>query len=114
MSIPVLTTLGTVMCPHGGTVKLDTSQSDVEAEGGKVILVSDEHEIVGCPFQIPTPPTTTPQPCTKLRWQVGALATKVNDTAVVTQTAVGLCYSATEIPQGPAVIVNAAAQTKAT
>ena len=111
MTIPVLTTLGTVMCPHGGSVTLSTSQSDAEAEGGKVILVSDEHTIAGCAFTVPGP---KPQPCVKLRWQVGAASTKVNDTAVVTQSSVGLCYSAEEIPQGPAVIVNAAAQTKAT
>ena len=113
MSIPVLTTLGTVMCPHGGTVSLSSSQSDVEAEGGKVILVSDEHTISGCPFQLPTTPPK-PQPCVKLKWEAGATMTKVNDTAVVTQSSVGLCYTAEDIPQGPAVIVNAAAQTKAT
>jgi hypothetical protein len=114
MSIPVLTTLGTVLCPHGGQVTLNTDQSDVEAEGGKVILVSDEHSIAGCAFQIPVGAGTKPQPCTKLRWQVGAMTTTVNGTAVVTQAAVGLCYSAEEIPQGPAVIVSAASQTKAT
>lgn len=111
MSIPVLTTLGTVMCPHGGQVTLNTSQSDVEAEGGKVILVSDEHSIAGCVFATPEP---KPSPCVKLRWQVGAMTTTVNGTAVVTQAAVGLCYSAQDIPQGPAVIVSAASQTKAT
>ncbi len=114
MSIPVLTTLGSVMCPHGGTVTLSTNQSDVEAEGGKVILTSDEHTIAGCPFQVPAGPSTKPQPCVKLRWQVGATLTKVNGIAVVTQSSIGLCYSAEEIPQGPPVIANAAAQTKAT
>lgn len=111
MSLPVLTTLGTVICPHGGQVTLSTSQSDVEAEGGKLILVSDEHAIAGCAFTLPN---GQPQPCVKLKWQMGALATTVQGTAVVTQGAVGLCYSATEIPQGPAMIVNAAARTKAT
>lgn len=114
MSIPVLTTLGTVMCPHGGTVNLSTSQSDAEAEGGKLVLVTDEHTISGCPFQVPAPSGTVPQPCVKCRWQVGATLTMVNDTPVVTQSSVGLCFSATEIPQGPAIIANAAAQTKAT
>ena len=110
MTIPLLTTNGTVMCPHGGTVTLSAGQSDVTAEGGKVITVSDEHSIVGCPFQIPAGPT--PQPCIKLRWQMGATQTKIGDTAAVNQASIGLCYSATEIPQGPAIIVNACAQTK--
>jgi hypothetical protein len=114
MTIPVLTTLGTVMCPHGGQVTLNTSQSDVEAEGGKVILVSDEHSIAGCAFQIPVGAGTKPQPCVKLRWQVGAMMATVNGTAVVNQASVGLCYSAEEIPQGPAIIASAASQTKAT
>lgn len=113
MSIPVLTTNGTVICPHGGSVSLSTSQSDVEAEGGKVILTSDEHSISGCPFQIPAGPSTKPQPCVKVKWVQGTAQAKVNDTAIVNQASVGLCYSAEEIPQGPAVIVNAASQTKA-
>lgn len=111
MGLPVLTTLGTVICPHGGQVSLSTSQTDAEAEGGRLILVSDEHSIAGCAFTLPN---GTPQPCVRLRWQVGALSTTVRGNAVVTQGAVGLCFSATEIPQGPAVIVNAAAQTMAT
>jgi len=110
MTIPVLTTNGTVICPHGGTVSLSSSQSDVEAEGGQVILTSDEHSISGCPFQLP--PTPTPQPCVKLKWVVGAAQATVNGTAIVNQASVGICYSASEIPQGPAVIVNAASQVK--
>jgi len=113
MTIPVLTTNGTVMCPHGGSVSLSTSQSDVEAEGGKVILVSDEHSISGCSFQLPTAPSPTPQPCVKVKWVVGAAQSTVNGTAIVNQASVGLCYSATEIPQGPAIIASAATQTKA-
>jgi hypothetical protein len=113
MTIPVLTTNGTVLCPHGGTVNLSTRQSEVEAEGGKVIMISDEHAISGCPFQIPVGAGTKPQPCVKLKWVMGASQVKVNDTAVINQASVGLCYSAEEIPQGPAVIVTAAAQTKA-
>ena len=111
MTIPVLTTNGVVTCPHGGTVTLSTSQSDAEAEGGKLILTSDEHTIAGCAFTLPGP---KPSPCVKVKWQMGASQVTVNGTAVVNQASVGLCYNAEETPQGPAVIASAATQTKAT
>ena len=111
MASPVLTTLGTVICPHGGQAVLSAGQDKAEAEGGKLILVSDEPSIAGCAFTLPS---GTPQPCVKLKWQVGAMQTTVNGTAVVTQASVGLCYAAGDIPQGPAVVVSAASQTMAT
>ncbi|WP_209425146.1 hypothetical protein [Pararhodobacter sp. SW119] len=114
MSVPILTTNGSVMCPHGGAATLSTSQSDAEADGGRVILTSDEHTIAGCAFQVPVGAGTKPQPCVTLRWQMGATAVKVGGTSVVTQASVGLCYSAEEIPQGPAIIANAGSTARAT
>lgn len=111
MASPVLTTLGTVICPHGGQAVLSAGQDKAEAEGGKLILVSDEPSIAGCAFTLPS---GTPQPCIKVKWQVGAARATVNGTAVVTQSSVGLCLAAGDIPQGPATIAVAAARTFAT
>ena len=109
MTIPFLTTASSVMCPHGGTVSLSTSQSDVQAHGSAVLLESDEHSVAGCPFTTPEP---KPSPCVKVRWQAGAQQCKVNGTGILTQASVGLCYAATETPQGPAVVAYTQSQAK--
>jgi hypothetical protein len=104
MSIPFLTTASTVMCPHGGTVSLSTSQADVTVDGSPVLLESDQHGVSGCPFQVPIGTGTKPQPCTTVRWQLGATQCRVNGTGILTQSSIGMCYSAEQIPQGPAVV----------
>ena len=106
--IPLLTTLSTVQCPHGGQAILTTANTVAQVDGGFLLLQTDEHSVVGCPFTTPVP---KPQPCIKIRWVTGATMTKVNQTPALLQTSTGLCFSAEEIPQGPAVVVQT--QTKA-
>ncbi len=101
--IPLLTTLSTVLCPHGGRATLATSNTVAQVDGGFVLLQSDEHAVVGCPFTIPP---SKPQPCVKIRWVSAAVMTKVNQTPVLLQTSTGLCFSAEGIPQGPAVVAQ--------
>jgi len=71
-----------------------------------MLLLTDTHTVSGCPFQVPAPSGTKPQPCVTVMWQVGATQTKVNSTPVLLQSSVGLCYSAEQIPQGPPSVVN--------
>jgi hypothetical protein len=111
---PILTTASTVMCPHGASVTLTTSNSVAMAEGSPMLLVTDIHTVSGCPFQVPAGPTTKPQPCVTVQWMVGANETKVNGTPVLLQTSVGLCYSAEQIPQGPPNVVNVQQQAMGT
>jgi hypothetical protein len=100
--IPILTTLSTIQCPHGGQVTLFTSNAEAQVDGGYFLLLSDVHIVAGCPF------TVGPkyQPCVTVRWMVGASQTAVHGTPVLLQSSVGLCYSAEQIPQGPPVVVN--------
>ncbi len=109
MSVPVLTTASTLMCPHGGNVSLLTSNSLAMIERAPALLVTDVHTVAGCPFTIPP---GTPSPCVTVRWMVGATQTKVSSTPVLLQTSVGLCYSAAQVPQGPPVVVNVQQQAK--
>lgn len=106
MAAPILTTASTVLCPHGGTVSLSTSNAIAMADSAPMLLLTDIHSVSGCPFQVPAGPTTKPQPCVTVQWQVGATQTKVNSVAVLLQTSTGLCFSAEQIPQGPPSIVN--------
>ena len=112
MASPILTTASTIQCPHGGSVTLSTSNAVAKVEGAPILLLTDTHTVSGCPFQIPIPAGTKPQPCITVLWLVGAMQTNVNNTPVLLQTSTGLCLSAEQIPQGPPTVVNVQQQAK--
>lgn len=114
MATPILTTASTLQCPHGGSVTLQTSNTQALIEQSPALLVTDVDTVSGCPFTVPAGPGTKPQPCVTVRWMVGATQTKVNGTPVLLQNSVGLCYSAEQIPQGPPVVVQTQQQAKGT
>lgn len=98
-----LTTASTVMCPHGGTVILTTANAEATVRGAPILLVSDVHQVAGCPF------TVGPkyQPCLTVEWLTGTvLAKHQGATPFLHQSSQGLCYSAEHIPQGPPVIAQ--------
>lgn len=99
---PILTTLSTLQCPHGGRVVLSTSNSVAQADGGYFLLLSDVHTVTGCPFTV----GPKVQPCVTVEWLVGATQTRVNEVSVLLQNSVGLCFSAEKIPQGPPIVVQ--------
>lgn len=99
--IPLLTTASTVQCPHGGQVLLLSANADARVDGSPVLLLSDQHAIVGCTFA-----PSAPSPCVRVRWQTGGTQTQVAGTPVLLQTSVGICENAAQVPQGPAVIVQ--------
>ena len=101
MGAPILTTSSTLMCPHGGSVNLQTSNVDLKIQDAPALLVTDIHTVAGCPFTLPS---GMPSPCVLVRWSVGATQTNVRGTAVLLQNSVGLCYSAVQVPQGPPLI----------
>ena len=109
MSVPIVTTAATVMCPHGGTVILSTTNAEAQAEGAPMCLVTDIHTVAGCPFTLPGP---VPEPCVTVRWQAGAAMTAVRGTPVLLQTSVGLCYNVKQVPQGPAIVVTTQQQAR--
>jgi hypothetical protein len=108
--VPILTTASTVLCPHGGSLTLLTSNTIAQVDGSMILLVTDQHPISGCAFMV----GTKPQPCVLARWLVGATQTKVNQVPVLLQNSVGLCYSAEQIPQGPPNIVSVQQKAKGT
>jgi hypothetical protein len=102
MASNLLTTSDTIMCPHGGTAVLFTSNVRVTAGGSPVLLTSDIYPVAGCPFTI----GTKPSPCIRIEWSTGAIRSTVNGTAVSFQSGVGLCYSPEGAVQGTAIIIN--------
>ena len=99
--IPILTTSSTVMCPHGGMAQLITTNTEAVIDGAPVLLQTDMHPIVGCPF---TPAVYSP--CVLIRWVTAATQTAVRNVPVLLQTSVGLCLNATQVPQGTAIVVQ--------
>lgn len=108
MSVPILNTTSTVMCPHGGMVNLFTSNAVSMVGNAPALLVTDVHTVSGCPFVV----GTKPQPCITVRWMVGATQAKVFGIPVLLQNSVGICFSAEQIPQGPPLIVQVQQQAK--
>jgi hypothetical protein len=105
--MPILTTSSTVMCPHGGTAQLVTSNTDAVIDGAPALLQTDIHPIVGCTF---TPVAYSP--CVSIRWVSGATQTTVRQVPVLLQNSVGLCLNAAQAPQGTAVVVQVQQRAK--
>jgi len=99
--IPMLTTTSTVMCPHGGQAQLITTNTEALIDGAPVLLQTDTHPIVGCPF---TPVAYVP--CVVIRWITAATQTSIHNVPVLLQTSVGLCLNAAQVPQGTAIVVQ--------
>lgn len=105
--IPILTTVSTVMCPHGGMAQLVTTNTEALVDGAPMLLITDMHPIVGCPF---TPVAYSP--CVVIHWLTAATRTTVRNVPVLLQTSVGLCLNAAQVPQGTAVVVQVQQKAK--
>jgi hypothetical protein len=65
-----------------------------------VLSMKEIHTVAGCPFQIPVPGGTKPQPCVTVRVQP-ATRVFISGVQAAIFTPATLCYSAEQIPQGP-------------
>jgi hypothetical protein len=114
MATFMLTDGATIMCPHGGTVSITTSNTQVKADGQAIVTMSDTFTISGCPFQIPIGTGTKPQPCVTLQWIKPAVRVRLNGQPVLLQDSQGICQSAEQIPQGPPNVVTTQMRAKGT
>ena len=102
----VLTIASTVLCMHGGSAILTTSNTKMLIDNAPALLESDIHPVAGCPFQIPVGAGTKPSPCIRIEWSAGATKMKVNGVPVLVRSSIGKCYSPEGAMQGIANIVN--------
>jgi hypothetical protein len=102
MPVPILTTSSTVLCPHGGIVVLTTANALADIQGAPLLLETDVHAVVGCPFTI----GPKYSPCVSVRWSAGAAQARVRGNPVLLQNSVGVCYSAEQAPQGLAIVAQ--------
>ena len=102
----------TLMCPHGGSVQIITTNVRVKVGGAPAALATDQFLIAGCPFQIPVGVGTVPSPCLTVQWVLTDVRSKVNSTPTLSQSSVGLCQNAAQVPQGTVIIVNTQPRVK--
>jgi hypothetical protein len=101
---PMLHVGAGITCTHTGPVSPVTANARVLLNGMAALTVTDTFPVAGCPFQVPAPSGTKPQPCTRIQWVTPALRVLVNGQPVLTMTSVGLGLSAEQIPQGPPIL----------
>lgn len=99
----LLTIASTLMCPHGGTVQITSSNTRVKAGGDFLARSSDTFIIAGCPFTLPGP---VPSPCVQVQWVQTAQESQTMGDFNLTEASVGLCLAATQAPQGTVLIVD--------
>ncbi len=91
---------GVVACFHQGSVSVVPSNQRVLLGVQQALTVSDIPAVAGCPFQVPVPGGTKPQPCVTVQLET---ATKVlidnRPALILTPAAVGV--SVEQIKQGP-------------
>ena len=109
MGAPVLTVADIMMCPHGGSVTLSSSQSKVTAGGAPVLRPGDTFSIVGCAFSTPA----GPHPCITVEWQNPSVSTSAASDKVLTKSSIGLCKAGDQAPQGTVLIQKTQMQVSA-
>jgi hypothetical protein len=97
----LLTGSSLLMCPHGGTVQIVSTDTRVKASGDFVLRSSDAFLIVGCPFLL----GNVYHPCTTINWVVPTFRSKAMGDATLSEESVGMCQAADQAVQGT-VLVN--------
>lgn len=90
----------TITCPHAGTASMTPRITKVKLGGQPPLVVDDVVTITGCSLNI----SGAPSPCLQVQWQMPALRVKVESSAVLLDTSVGLCVNAASAPQGTALV----------
>lgn len=100
-------------CPHLLGKVLVAPGAPRVTMGPAAMVVATKTSLVtvgpGCPFQIPAPPGTKPQPCVKVRWANLSTRVKANGVALLLQEPLtgpgnGTAESIEPIPAGPPIV----------
>ena len=82
----LLNSSSVLLCPHGGTVSVVTSNTRVSAGGDLAVRASDTFLIAGCPFIL----GLVPHPCVEVQWVVPAGRSQVDGDFTLTEDSVDL------------------------
>jgi hypothetical protein len=99
----ILTRRSVITCMHGGMVMHTPARVPSELINGEMpLLLTDYYLVVGCPNQSPYGPS----PCQTVQWLTASTTRLIDGVPVLVHTSAGICQSAGNIPQGPAIIVS--------
>lgn len=97
----LLNTSSILMCPHGGSVNVISSNTRVQAAGDYLVRSSDTFLIAGCAFMI----GPSPHPCVQVNWVQTDNKSEVMSDFTLSEQSVGMCVAADQAVQG-AVLIN--------
>ena len=89
-----INTSATLQCPHGGIVTIASSNMRSKAASASIATQSDTTTVAGCAFTLPGP---KPSPCVRVQWIVADTRVKAGQVPSLSQSAVGICFSADSI-----------------
>jgi hypothetical protein len=92
----------TIMCPHGGQVKVVPTATRVTLTGMPPLTVSDTAMVSGCPFNV----SGAPSPCLTVQWLAPATRVSAQGAAPLLSSSIGLCKNAAGAPQGTAIVTG--------
>jgi len=91
-----------IKCPHGGSVQIKPTTMSVLPNGKKAVKWTDPGTVSGCPHRV----GGRPQPCVKMSWVTCNPLYTIDGVPSVMFGNVGMCKTATNVPQGPAIILS--------
>lgn len=98
-----LSSAAQLMCTHGGTVSISSTDSRVSVIDGPVVRTTDLFIVGGCPFTLPP---AVYHPCVTLQWSVTCDRTSAISLNCLNESSVAECQAADQAVQGVAKIVN--------
>lgn len=97
-------------CTHQGQAQIAPSQARVLVSGNPVATMESKIAVAGCPFQVPVPGGTKPQPCLTVQWTMPSTRVLVDKKPAMLLPMPGVgpgtCLSAEQIPQGPPTVTT--------
>ena len=90
-----------LMCPHGGTVTVESTNTRVKAGGDFAATSADSFSIAGCTLNV----SGSPHPCVTVQWTDTAHRSSVDGSPTLHETSTGMCVAADQAVQGTVQIV---------
>ncbi len=94
-----------MLCTHAAPATIAPSQPRVLVSGQPIATTGSLMTVAGCPFQVPAPSGTKPQPCVTVSWTMPSTRFLVAGQPAALLPAPGpgpgICQSIEQIPQGP-------------
>lgn len=96
-------------CFHAAKATIKPNQTRVLVSGQPIATIASPATpiafVAGCPFQVPAPSGTKPQPCVTVKWTMPSTRFLVGGLPAALVPAPGpgpgICQSVEQIPQGP-------------